>query len=110
MLYESMNGKEGGMEGEMKGGREGGASLMKEIVMAGIQSFSSLRLRADVNQQNEQKRKLHMVPTFPSRTAKQDGKFLPQARPRSVSQRQQQLEVVFQQRETQTLPDHEGKG
>lgn len=96
------------MEGEMKGGREAGAALLKETVMAGIQPFSCSRLRADVNQQNRQRESCMWCPRCP-RTAKQDGKFLPRARPRPVSQWEQQLEVVFQQRETQTLPDHEGK-
>ena len=81
-------------------------SLWRETVKAGIQSLPYLRLRAGVNQQNQQKRKVYTVPTFPSRIAKWEGKLLPGARPRSVSQQ----EVVFHQRETQTFSDHAGKG
>lgn len=82
MLYVSVNGKEGGREGETKRGRQGEVVFMEETVKAAIQSLSYLRLRADVNQQNQQKRNVHRVPTFPSRRAKWEGKFLPQARPR----------------------------
>jgi len=86
MLYVSVNGKEGRREGETKRGRQEEVVFMEETVKAGIQSLSYLRLRADVNQQNQQKRNVHIVPTFPSRTAKWEGKLLPWARPRSVSQ------------------------
>lgn len=86
MLYVSVNGKEGRREGETKRGRQEEVVFMEETVKAGIQSLSYLRLRADVNQQNQQKRNVHIVPTFPSRTAKWEGKLLPWARSRSVSQ------------------------
>lgn len=83
MLYVSVNGKEGGREGETKRGRQGEVVFMEETVKAAIWSLSYLRLRADVNQQNQQTRNVHRVPTFPSRRAKWEGKFLPRARPRS---------------------------
>ena len=86
MLYVSVNGKEGRREGETKRGRQGEVVFMEETVKAGIQSLSYLRLRADVNQQNQQRRNVHTLPTFPSRLAKWEGKLLPWARPRSVSQ------------------------
>ena len=55
MLYVSVNGKEGRREGETKRGRQEEVVFMEETVKAGIQSLSYLRLRADVNQQNQQK-------------------------------------------------------
>lgn len=54
------------MEGEMKGGREAGAALMKETVMAGVQSFSCPRLGADVNQQNRQTESCIRCPRCPA--------------------------------------------
>lgn len=54
------------MEGEMKGGREAGAALMKETVMAGIESLSCPRLRADVNHQHRQRESCMWCPRCPA--------------------------------------------